>query len=158
MTLRSERVKFHTDDVSLPRSGWCFWLVESNFPRSTTNQKHYQDLGSDALSVYGIYAFAPQSHYEGKPVVAWPFDKKKNPVKIRFRKTYIASKSVSFASLCWRNKKAFEYPWCKMLSANSSLLGCRWKTDRWTSVLGRRKGEVAFLPMGAGRAAIWDCN
>ena len=25
--LRNERKKFHTDDTSLPRSGYCFWLV-----------------------------------------------------------------------------------------------------------------------------------
>ena len=41
--------KFHTDDASLPRSGYHFWLVEANFPRDTTNQKHYPDLGSDTL-------------------------------------------------------------------------------------------------------------
>ena len=48
--------KFHTDDVSLPRSWWCFWLVESNFPRVTTNQKRYPDLGSDASSVWNFCA------------------------------------------------------------------------------------------------------
>ena len=33
----------------LPRSGECFWLVEANLTRGTTNQKQYSDLGSDAL-------------------------------------------------------------------------------------------------------------
>ena len=28
--------KFHTDDVSLHRSGHCFWLVETNFSLDTT--------------------------------------------------------------------------------------------------------------------------
>ena len=32
------------------------WLVESNFPRGTTNQEHYLDLGSDASSVWNFYA------------------------------------------------------------------------------------------------------
>ena len=40
-------LKFYTHDVSLPRSRYCFRLVEANFPRGTTNQKHYQHLGSD---------------------------------------------------------------------------------------------------------------
>ena len=37
--------------VSKPRSGWCFWLAEASFLRSTTNQKPYPDLGSDELSI-----------------------------------------------------------------------------------------------------------
>ena len=28
--------EFHADYVSLPRSGWCFWLVAENFQPSTT--------------------------------------------------------------------------------------------------------------------------
>ena len=47
--------KFHTDDASLPRSGQCFWLVEANFTSSTTNQKHYTDLGSDPSSVWNFW-------------------------------------------------------------------------------------------------------
>ena len=31
--------------------GYPFWLVEENFPRSTTNQEHHSDLGSDTSSV-----------------------------------------------------------------------------------------------------------
>ena len=46
--------KFHTDDVSLSRSGKCFWLVESNFPCGTNNQKHYPDLGSETSSVWNF--------------------------------------------------------------------------------------------------------
>ena len=56
MTSGKREQKFHTDDASLPRSGWCFWLAEVNFPRSTTNQKHYPDLGSDASSVWNFGA------------------------------------------------------------------------------------------------------
>ena len=56
MTSEKRAQKFHTDDASLPRSGYCFWLVESNFPRSTTNQTHYPDLGSDASSVLNFCA------------------------------------------------------------------------------------------------------
>ena len=36
--LRNERKKFHTDDPSLPRSGYCFWLVKENFNQSGSNQ------------------------------------------------------------------------------------------------------------------------
>ena len=32
---------------TLPRRGHCLWLVEAHFPRDTTNQKPYPDLGSD---------------------------------------------------------------------------------------------------------------
>ena len=33
-----------------PELGWCFWVVEANFPHSRTNQKHYPYLGSDTSS------------------------------------------------------------------------------------------------------------
>ena len=36
--------------MSLPRAGYCFWLVEENFLRGTTSKKHNPDLGSDASS------------------------------------------------------------------------------------------------------------
>ena len=45
-------LRSHTDDVSLPTSGSCLSLVETNFPFNTTNQKHYQDLGSDTSSAW----------------------------------------------------------------------------------------------------------
>ena len=51
MTFGKRPQKFHTDAASLPRSRQCFKLVEENFPRGTTNQKHYPDLGSDTSSV-----------------------------------------------------------------------------------------------------------
>ena len=46
--------KFHTDDVSLPRSGWCFWLVVPRGKCVSTSQKHYPDLGSDTSSVWNF--------------------------------------------------------------------------------------------------------
>ena len=48
--------KCHNDDASLPRSGQCFRLAEANFPRGTTNQKHYLDLGtgSDASTIWNF--------------------------------------------------------------------------------------------------------
>ena len=46
--------KFHTDDVSLPRSGYCFWLVVPRVKFASTNQKHYPDLGKDASSVWNF--------------------------------------------------------------------------------------------------------
>ena len=39
-----------------PDLGRGFWLAEANFPRGTTNQKLYLDLGSDASSVWYFYA------------------------------------------------------------------------------------------------------
>ena len=46
--------KFHTDDVSLPKSGWCFWLVTPREKFDSTNQKHYPDSGSVASSVWNF--------------------------------------------------------------------------------------------------------
>ena len=50
MTSEKRAQKFHTDDASLPKSSASVW-AEANFPRGTTNQKHYPDLGSAASSV-----------------------------------------------------------------------------------------------------------
>ena len=40
-------------------------MVEANFPRGATNQKHYPNLGGDA-SQYGISAFASQTSFRGE--------------------------------------------------------------------------------------------
>ena len=56
MTSTERTQKFYTDDVSLPRSGWCFRLVEEPFPRGMTNQKHYPSLSSDTSSVWNFCA------------------------------------------------------------------------------------------------------
>ena len=57
MTFRDLTVSFPIlTDLFLPRSVWCFWLVEANFPRATTNQKHCPDLSSDASSVWNFCA------------------------------------------------------------------------------------------------------
>ena len=45
----------HLDPVSRATSLWRthpFWLAEGNFPCGTTSQKHCQDLGGDAPSVW----------------------------------------------------------------------------------------------------------
>ena len=48
----TERLQWiHTDDLSLPRSGKCFWLVEANFPHG--NHTH-PDLGSNTSSVWKL--------------------------------------------------------------------------------------------------------
>ena len=54
MTSEKRAQKFHTDDASLPRSGQCFWFAKANFPRGTTNQKHYPGLSSDFSSVWNF--------------------------------------------------------------------------------------------------------
>ena len=68
---------FHTDNVSLPSSWWCFRLVEANF-HSLTNQKHYTDLGRLVMHhQYGISALASHTtfHRESSDDVAkcWLF-------------------------------------------------------------------------------------
>ena len=45
MTSKKRVQKFHTDDASVPRSGWCFRLASGEF--ASTNQNHYTNLGSD---------------------------------------------------------------------------------------------------------------
>ena len=56
MTSEKQVQKFHTDYASLPRSGYYFWLVMPHVKFASTNQKHYPDLGSDALSVWNFLA------------------------------------------------------------------------------------------------------
>ena len=41
-----------------------FLLIEVNFPRGTTNQKHYPDLRRDGLR-YGISALVSQTSFHG---------------------------------------------------------------------------------------------
>ena len=36
--------------------GWCFWLVVPRGKFASTNQKHYPHLGSDASSLWNLYA------------------------------------------------------------------------------------------------------
>ena len=64
--------KFHTDDVSLHRSGHCFWLVETNFSLDTTNLKHYPDLGNHASSVcyFSLFlrSFPAQTSFGGETI------------------------------------------------------------------------------------------
>ena len=42
----------------------CLLLVETNFPFNTTNQKHYQDLGSDTSSAWEFCS--PQTLFRGE--------------------------------------------------------------------------------------------
>ena len=44
--------KFHTDDVSLPKSCYFYELVLSLGKFASTNQEYYPDLGSDTSSVW----------------------------------------------------------------------------------------------------------
>ena len=65
----TERLQeFHTwfDEVCLPRYWACFWLVEANFPRSRTNQKHFPDLASDTSYKYAISALVPRTSFRGE--------------------------------------------------------------------------------------------
>ena len=56
MTSGKREQKFHTDEVSLPRSGWCFWLVVPGGKFDSANKRHYPNLCSDASSVWKFYA------------------------------------------------------------------------------------------------------
>ena len=59
--------KFHTDDVTLPRSEKCIWSVTPKTKFSSVNRKHYLDLGSDTSSVF-LQSFL-QLNLAGKSVV-----------------------------------------------------------------------------------------
>ena len=69
MTSQKRAQKIHTDDVPLPRSGWCFWLVLLYGKFTSISQKHYPDLGSDTSSLWNFCAFLSTS-FAGKPVMA----------------------------------------------------------------------------------------
>ena len=56
MTSEKRVQKSHTDDVSLPSSGWCFWLVVPRRKFASTNKKHQ----------YGIYALVSQTSFCGE--------------------------------------------------------------------------------------------
>ena len=64
MMYEKQHQKFHTDDGSLSRSGTSAsdWLKISS-----SNQKHYSDLGSDTSSVW-MQSFL-RCYFVGKPVV-----------------------------------------------------------------------------------------
>ena len=49
--------------TSLPRPGWCFWLVLSRGKFVSTNQKHYPVLVSDTSSVFFSFIFYLNIHY-----------------------------------------------------------------------------------------------
>ena len=56
MTSKKRAKKFHTDDMSLPRPGYSFWLVFPHGEFASTNQKHCADLGSNTSSVWNFCA------------------------------------------------------------------------------------------------------
>ena len=61
MTSEKQVQKFHVNDASLPRSGYCFWLVVRRVKFALTNQKHYPDLSSDTSSVWNFCALSQTS-------------------------------------------------------------------------------------------------
>ena len=67
MTSEGWAQKFHTDDVSLPRSGSYIWLVKANVSRGTNNQKYTQ---WHVICVEFLRSFL-RRHFTGKPVVAF---------------------------------------------------------------------------------------
>ena len=71
MTSEKRTQKFHTDDASLHRSRYCFWLVVSREKFTSANQKHYPALGSEwrVISVEFLRS-SLRRHFAGKPVVA----------------------------------------------------------------------------------------
>ena len=56
MTSEKRAQKFHTDDASVPRYGYCFWLIVLRGKFVSSNQKRYPYLGTDASSVWNICA------------------------------------------------------------------------------------------------------
>ena len=71
MTSEKRTQKFHTDDASLHRSRYCFWLVVSREKFASANQEHYPGLGSEwrVISVEFLHS-SLRRHFAGKPVVA----------------------------------------------------------------------------------------
>ena len=65
MTCEKQVQKFHTEDVSLPRSWYCFLLVVPHGKFDSANQKHYPDLGSDASSVWNLCALFSDVIWQG---------------------------------------------------------------------------------------------
>ena len=67
MTFEKWVQKFHTDDVSLARSGKCLWLVGNliNPIRSTTQNYIYPEPGSDASSVWN-FCLVSQTSFRGE--------------------------------------------------------------------------------------------
>ena len=68
--MTSEKFRVTTDDISLPTSGYCFWLVVPYGKFTSANKKHYPDLASDASSVQNFLRSFLRCHWTGKPVVA----------------------------------------------------------------------------------------
>ena len=62
MTCEEQTQKFHTDDVLLPRSEWCFSLIKGNFHpiRSTTR------IWVVIRHQHGISALVSQTSFRGK--------------------------------------------------------------------------------------------
>ena len=56
--------KFHTDDMSLPRSGLCFWLVVSCRKITSINQKHL--IWVVTCHQYGISGLVSQTSFRRK--------------------------------------------------------------------------------------------
>ena len=48
--------KFPTNDVSLPRSGYCFWIVMPQGKFASTNEKHYLDRGGETSSAPNVHS------------------------------------------------------------------------------------------------------
>ena len=57
--------QFGTDDASLPRSGQCFWLVESNFPRARQIRSPTQ-MWVVTRHQYGFSELVSQTSFGGK--------------------------------------------------------------------------------------------
>ena len=56
MTFEKWAQKFHTDEASLSRSGWCFRLVVLGGKFDSASERHYPDLVSDTSSVWNFCA------------------------------------------------------------------------------------------------------
>ena len=70
MTSEKQVQKFHFNNASLLRSGYCFWLVVPRVRFASTNQKHSPDLGRHKFHQYEISALFLRRHFAGKPLVA----------------------------------------------------------------------------------------
>ena len=92
---------------AITTSWQCFWLVERKFPRGTTFQKHYQDLGSSHHQ-FGISVLVTQMSFceglSGDLTKRQLFSQatKRGPDTILCQVKY---EKVSLWSFCWLVKK-----------------------------------------------------
>ena len=126
MTSEKEAQQFHSDDVSLLRLRWCFWLVEVDFPGGATNEKHHSDLVSNASLVWDFCARFSKVISQGNQwwrlklsaVFSWYL---MNTLVLMF-----------LTGNSWENWNTCS---CVLRSQAGSLRQCQWPVALWTRLM-----------------------